>query len=351
MSNLQTKKIVFDEASHTYVDENKINYVSVTTLIHEFVPEFDKKFWSIYSAVRDSGYKLRPYPNARLIEVEGKMMTLDDILTSQYLKLKVTPEQLVKEWEDVTQRSLDRGNETHNYLEDEINDCLGKRETKIDVIVNTHLESEYNIKISSLEELEKSSMSIKYPTIYQVLVKLIKNGFTIYAERRIYHNVYLIAGTIDVLCVRGSEFLILDWKTNKDILRFKSGYYKKEWKIVDGVRRKVRTDVWVEKDTYMLDPLGHLYDCAGSHYTLQLSLYAFLCECWGLNLTKLLLCHVRRTDEKDYPPKFYEIPYRREDIITMLNSYIDNRLSKATNKLEIEMLKSAKVLNKIATFN
>ena len=53
-------------------------------------------------------------------------------------------------------------------------------------------------------------------------------GFEIYAEIGVYHPEYLISGLVDILFVKGDEFFILDWKTNKAPIRFEGGYWTKK---------------------------------------------------------------------------------------------------------------------------
>ena len=40
------KRINFDEANHIYTIDNKKEAKSVTQLISEFFPKFDKKYWA-----------------------------------------------------------------------------------------------------------------------------------------------------------------------------------------------------------------------------------------------------------------------------------------------------------------
>ena len=49
---------------------------------------------------------------------------------------------------------------------------------------------------------------------------MVSMGFEIYAEIGVYHPEYLISGLVDILFVKGDEFFILDWKTNKAPIRF-----------------------------------------------------------------------------------------------------------------------------------
>jgi len=148
-------------------------------------------------------------------------------------------------------------------------------------------------------------------------------GFTLYAEKRVYNPILGLAGMIDVFLAKGKHFIILDWKTNKDLLRFESGYYKKAWKDVNGVRRKVRTEHWIKNENRLLYPIGHLDECKGSVYSMQLSLYAFLCECWGMVQLDLQLCHIRRNEDVEFSPLFYQIPYLKEEVKNMLVDFCE----------------------------
>lgn len=116
-----------------------------------------------------------------------------------------------------------------------------------------------------------------------------KLGYVIYSEIGSFLIDYLISGTIDILCYRPTDFVILDWKTNRNGLIFESGYFKKD-KTTNPAQL---TDEWVRKDDRMLPPLNHLPDCNGSHYTMQLSMYAKMVELiLGIPCKGLGLCHI-----------------------------------------------------------
>ena len=132
--------------------------------------------------------------------------------------------------------------------------------------------------------------------------------------------------------------MILDWKTNKDPLKFTPGYYKKEWNA--DRTKKVKTGQWVPKNDRLLHPLSNVPYCKGMIYTLQLSMYAFMCELWGYEVAGIVLCHIRpELDENkepryeivdgqkqrvEMPPEFYKIDYLREEVYTLLE-YHKNR--------------------------
>ena len=157
---------------------------------------------------------------------------------------------------------------------------------------------------------------------------------------------YLISGTIDILCIRDNDFVILDWKTNRDGLKFESGYYKKDKTIIPNQL----TNEWVSTDKRMLPPLSHMQDCNGNHYTMQLSLYAIGVEMiLGIPCVGLGLCHIgsawklnaygqplRDRDGYHVDPNkpdtvnWYRINYRRNEALAMLKDRYMNL--KADNK-------------------
>lgn len=138
------------------------------------------------------------------------------------------------------------------------------------------------------------------------------------------------------MCYRSTDFVILDWKTNRDGLQFESGYYKKD----KTTKPAQKTNVWIPKNNFMLPPLNSLPDCNGSHYTMQLSIYAKMVELiLGIPCVGLGLCHIAspfiknawgmpyRDIDNSYPidpegvetVKWYRIPYKRREAEAVLN--------------------------------
>jgi hypothetical protein len=157
----------------------------------------------------------------------------------------------------------------------------------------------------------------------------VNDGWSIYAERKIFIKDSGIAGTIDLLLIKGQHFMIFDWKTNKGELKFKSGYYKKH--------NGFKTNIWVDKKTFMFYPINHIEDCKGSTYTLQLSMYAHMLEVeTELKCFKLCLFHI--TDEIDNSTglnKIVEHPikYWKKEVKDMLK-YKDFREGDSATKLK-----------------
>jgi hypothetical protein len=253
--------LYFDEGPHKYTDSNGNEYISVTTIIGNYVPKFDEKYWAHKKAVERG----------------------------------VSEKEILKEWGTIKNEACDRGTRTHNGIENAIKEYsqfkdaikyLEQRESGRCVTVA-------DIPFMNIAPLDvekfKSATNNKYPEIYRVFQYYLDNGYVIYSEIGVFDPDLLISGTIDILCDRPTDFVILDWKTNRDGLKFESGYYKKDKTIIP----PQLTNEWVKKNDKMLPPLAHLDECNGSHYTMQLSIYARLVErilekpCTGLGL-----CHI-----------------------------------------------------------
>ena len=81
-------RLFFDEPSHKYTDNLGNEYVSTTTLLHNYKPKFDKEYW----------------------------------LNKKAKELHISKERLAKQWQEITDEACKRGTKTHNGLEDSIKD-------------------------------------------------------------------------------------------------------------------------------------------------------------------------------------------------------------------------------------
>lgn len=252
----------FEEDGHRYTDTLGRSYTSVTTLIHDnYVPKFDKKYW----------------------------------LRRKSKELGVSEKTLAKQWQDITDEACARGTKTHNGLEDAIKDVsMFKNAIKyLKNIDNGRVVTVADIPNFSAKPLDveafKEATNNKYEEIYRVFQFYTDRGYTIYSEIGMFLIDYLISGTIDILCIRDNDFVILDWKTNRNGLQFESGYYKKD----KTTKPAQLTNQWVSKKEYMLPPLNYLPNCNGYHYSMQLSMYAKGVELiLGIPCMGLGLCHI-----------------------------------------------------------
>ena len=269
--------LYFDEGPHKYTDTYGNEYISVTTIIGNYSPKFDKDYW-LHKKARELG---------------------------------ITEKELAKRWQDITDEACTRGSHTHNGLEDGIK---GSSMFKDAIKYLNQIETGRCITVADIPNLKARPLDIekfkeatnnKYHKIYEVFDFYITRGYTIYSEIGVFLPNLLISGTIDVLAIKSDRFVILDWKTNKDGLHFTSGYYKK-----DKTCKPVQlTNNWVEKDEKMLPPFNTLPECNGSHYTIQLSTYARMVELiLGIPCVGCGLCHIGTPFKLNQ----YGMPYRDE---------------------------------------
>jgi ATP-dependent exoDNAse (exonuclease V) beta subunit len=110
-----------------------------------------------------------------------------------------------------------------------------------------------------------------------------------------------IAGQADLICKQGNDISVLDWKTNKEIK--KRSFFNKSKK----------------KNVMMKYPLNNIEDSNYWHYTLQLSLYAYILQKLNpdFNIKSLKLVHIAR----DGKQTIYDLEYRKNDVERMLKHY------------------------------
>ena len=253
--------LFFEEKAHKYTDTLGNEYRSVTTLIGDYYNHFDADYWA-HKKAREQGK---------------------------------SEKQIRAEWNRIKDEACERGTATHNGIEDAIKSVSKFKEA---IKYLEEVKSGRCITIADIPDLIPRPLDVeefkvatnnKYPEIYRVFDFYTERGYIIYSEIGAFLMDYLISGTIDIFCYRPTDFVILDWKTNRDGLKFEAGYYKKDKSTIPNQL----TNEWIKKKQNMLPPLNHLDDCNGMHYTMQLSLYAIMAEiildipCVGLGL-----CHI-----------------------------------------------------------
>ena len=292
--------LYFDEGPHKYTDSNGNEYISTTTIIGNYVPKFDTKYWA-HKKAKEQG---------------------------------VSEKEIIRQWNTIRDEACKRGTITHNGLEDAIKEVSKFKEA---VRYLKQVESGRCITVADIPfinvppldiEKFKEATNNKYEEIYRVFKFYTDKGYTIYSEIGVFDPSLLISGTIDILCVRSNDFVILDWKTNRDGLKFESGYYQKDKSTIPNQL----TNLWVRTKNKMLPPLNHLEECNGSHYTMQLSIYARLVErileipCVGLGL-----CHIG----SPFVLNKYGQPFRDKD-----GYHIDENGEETVNWFRINYLRN-----------
>lgn len=317
--------LYFEEDGHKYTDTQEHEYLSVTTLIGRYHCKFDADYWAHKKA-----------------KEQGK-----------------SEKQIKAEWQRIKDEACQRGTHQHNNLEDAIKDVSMFKDAirYLEQIQSGRCITVADIpnllpKPLNVEEFEEATQH-KYPEIYRVFKHYTDLGYTIYSEIGAFLIDYQVSGTIDILCYRPTDFVILDWKTNRDGLKFESGYYKKDKTTIPNQL----TNEWVHKKEFMLAPVSHLEDCNGNHYALQLSLYAWMVSyilripCHGLGL-----CHIgspwilngygqpfRDVDGYHIDPngqetvKWFRIPYLYKEATALLQDRL-NEVKALENKNKVQQL-------------
>lgn len=295
---MEIRDIIFDDKLHRYTDQFSNVYTSVTTCIHKFEPAIDKDYWVKVKAIERG----------------------------------VTPETIINEWENKTTTAINNGKAKHDQLETNINNITKKLNVKkgdiYKMITIYDILNDHNLGIVSLEELENSELKTIYPTIFNRIKELAKNGYRFYAEICVYSAYHLISGAIDLLAIKFENnvpvsAIILDWKTNKEEIKFTAGYYKKDI-------NANYTGVWIPlyKNNKLLFPLNKLEKCKGSIYGLQLNTYAALVEMAGVPVVHMEIFHIRtkeqikfvelRDIESELEVVNIDIPNMRDEVNLML---------------------------------
>jgi hypothetical protein len=303
-------KLFFDPVEHKYTDELNNPYISVTTLLNNYVPEFDRAKWLAHGS-KDLG---------------------------------ISQKELGERWDNITKESQERGTAQHEVLEDSIKnysmfakavrylkDIDGGRMITIQDI------AELSEVVEPLDmELFMASTDYRYPAIYENFQKLIDIGYKIYSEIGVFLQDALISGCIDVPCISETGFAILDWKTNKDGIKKESGYFRKD----KSEQPYQLTNEWVTKHETMKPPVNNLPDCNFYHYALQLSLYAYMTEMTlHLPCNGIRLCHIQAPfilnkygmpyrdingmytidATKEETVSWHPVPYLRNEVIAIVN--------------------------------
>jgi len=171
-----------------------------------------------------------------------------------------------------------------------------------DIIANDgteiHKEIESYIKDKVYPKSNKSIAAVKW------LDNINLDRFEIYSEAVIYSKEIQIAGTVDLLLYDkvNNTLDVYDWKTSRQIETTSFG------------NKRGTTPA-----------TSNLLDCNFNHYSLQLSLYAYILEnSYNLKINKLNILHLT-----EFKTVVYECKYMKDLIVQMLK-YDRNELARIT---------------------
>lgn len=231
--------INFESSTHSYTNADGKQYISVSELIKYYTPVFD-----------EDGF------------IAGRVAKSRGCLVSDVLA----------EWNDKKQRSIDKGNEFHFAAEKLIKkEKLTAREKEI---------------TKGLSEFKKS--------------------FTgkLQTECRVWNDFYEVAGTTDLVESFKHKVNVYDYKTNEEIKR--SSKYNQ----------------------FLLHDLDFLEDCEYAKYSIQLSLYALLLELSGLKIGKLTILWV----DQEYNIHPIPVSYLRHTAEVILHNHLTQKFSHVNSR-------------------
>lgn len=188
----QNGNVAFENESHTYwnVNDNK-RYISVTTLIHRYVQEFDKEFWSAYKALE----KLIPKESwavekKSLLNTKKFNRKILDTYNISELEFNKTQQDILDAWDAENRKSCDRGTKIHEEIE--------------------HSFYDHPKDIS----LQKFGLGGKFECKKDYSELDLDCG--VYPEYLIYREsddgILRIAGQVDLIVKQGNEITIIDHK-------------------------------------------------------------------------------------------------------------------------------------------
>lgn len=268
--------ITFKEEGHLYesIDEDKINWLSVTSFIAKFKPKFDRDA----QATKSSKNK-----------------------KSKWYKMSVN--EIIASWEGESQRAIKLGNFYHNQRESDMIELNTIGRNGIEIPIIKPIVNDKGVKFAPIQKL--------------------KDG--IYPEHLVYLKSIGLCGQADLVEIVNGYINVNDYKTNKEIKE--KGFTN--W---EGITNK------------MFKPVNHLDDCNLNHYSLQLSIYAYIIKKHNpkLKIGKLTIQHVKfkqvGEDTNGYPInehyngepvlddiKIYELPYLKDEVNSIIMWLKDNQ--------------------------
>lgn len=268
--------VFFDDTHEYYEKKTGRKGISVTTLIGEYEQPFDGDFWASYKALEQL-MDMQTWIQIKKVllstkKFDHRYITKFNIPEEEFLKKK---QEILDSYEEKKRIACERGTKIHAAIE---------------------------------ESLYKKDPSIKkfgiggYLDVYEGnYSRELKNG--VYPEYMISYSdddIFLI-GQVDLLIIDSKEVIIQDHKTNSKI-DMKS-YYNQNTK----------------QSVKMKYPLNNLDDCNYMHYTMQLSIYAWMVQQIhpDYKIKRLALHWI----DHDNNEKFIECEYLKTEVERLLSHY------------------------------
>lgn len=274
--------VIYSDKEHVYLSKlDGSRYISCTTLISQYENKFNESFFSKYKALEalcdPDRFSLIRQGLLNTQVWKHELLSKCNIDESEFNK-KV--EEILNTWHTTRDEACEHGSTVHSLLEESF---YGKEHFDLSNYGSPQIVGNYICKPGYY------TLDIDHGIYPEYLISWISpEGLK-------------ICGQIDLLVRNGNDICIYDYKTNKEIK--KKSFFNSSKK----------------KNVMMKYPLNNIMDSNFWHYTLQLSLYAYMVEQINpeLNIKELKLVHIAR----DGKQTIYDVEYRKEDVARMIGHY------------------------------
>lgn len=280
--------VAFTEADHKYFNVKYPNrqYTSVTTLIGKYHEKFDSDFWSSYKAMEALlGEDEFKECGLKVSLLKFKIFNTDipascGVTEEEFLQTK---QEILASYKKANEDACERGTKYHVEKEEAL---------YIKPKVNIQ-ELNFPIPLQGEFACERHNFDLNQEVA-------ILPEYLIYWSSK--DDIINLAGQVDLIVKEGNDIYILDYKTNAKGMEM-SSYFD---------RRK-------KQSKKMFYPINNIDDCMFQHYTIQLSMYAWMLQRINpeLNIKELWLLHV----DGEGVETSYQVEYIKEDIEKLVKHY------------------------------
>ena len=264
----------------------RMQRLAVTNVIRDY-HHFDRDFWLSYKTL-EKVLPVMQFEDMKMKLLRSKKIILDMIPGLDIEQFQVERELLDKEWTEKNEEAKQVGTTAHEQIHNLF--CTDLKSVRTDLGIDTE-----KFQVQKTEEFLNTEKGI----------------FNEFKMEIPLEEDFLLVGIADCIIKDGNRVTIIDFKTDEKI-PFKSNF-----------------DVGKKKSKRLKYPLCDLEDCAGVHYQIQLSLYAWMVQQLDPNLIidRLLIVQIQNLKKK----KEFQVEYIKSTIEKLLEWHI-----KAI-KLKVEM--------------
>lgn len=280
--------VAFTEADHRYFNTKYPNrkYTSVTTLISFYHEKFDSEFWSSYKAM-EALLGVDEFKECGLKTSLLKFKIFDEAIPEScgitYEEFLATKQSILASYKQANEEACERGTKYHTEKE---NALYTKPKVKIEEIgLPLDLKGEFNCERHNFDLNQQVAILPEYLIYWSSTDEIIN-----------------LAGQVDLIVKQGNDIYILDYKTNAKGMEMSSFFDRKK-----------------KQSKKMFYPINNLDDCMFQHYTLQLSLYAWMLQRINpeFNIKEMWLLHV----DGEGKETSFQVEYIKEDVERLIKHY------------------------------